>query len=99
MHRKSRPTRPSTGSASGAGVVQNVRIFKSGNSLAIRIPGGIAKQLDLREGTSMEIGIDEDAVRLRRVRTIPTLQELVDSIDPDNVHEEQFPNLVGRERW
>jgi hypothetical protein len=47
----------------------------------------------------MEMGVDDGRLWLRRVRGLPTLQELVDSIDPDNVHEEQFPNLIGRERW
>jgi antitoxin component of MazEF toxin-antitoxin module len=79
--------------------VQRVRVFKSGNSLAIRIPGGMAKQLELLEGTTMEIGVDRDQLWLKRVSTLPTLQELVDSIDPEDVHPEQFPGLVGKERW
>jgi antitoxin MazE len=77
----------------------HARVFKSGNSLAVRIPGGMAKQLDLHEGTEMNIGIDDGRVWLQPVRCVPSLQELVDSIDPDNVHEEQFPDLTGRERW
>jgi antitoxin MazE len=75
------------------------RIFKSGNSLAVRIPGGIAKQLNLQEGTTMEIEVDDGRLSLRAVRQVPSLDELIDGITPENVHEEQIPNLTGRERW
>lgn len=75
------------------------RIFKSGNSLAVRIPGVIAKQLNLQEGTPMEIDVDEGRLSLRAVGHAPSLDELIDRITPDNVHEEQIPNLIGRERW
>ena len=75
------------------------RVFKSGNSLAVRIPGVIAKQLDLQEGTAMEIDLEEGGLSLRPVAAVPSLDELVDKITPENVHEEQLPNLIGRERW
>jgi antitoxin MazE len=82
----------------GSGKAQ-ARIFKSGNSLAVRIPGGIAKQLNLQEGTTMEIDVDDGGMSLRAVRHVPSLDQLIDGITPENVHEEQIPNLVGRERW
>ena len=34
-----------------------VQIGKWGNSLAVRIPGGYAKDLDLREGMNLEVAV------------------------------------------
>jgi antitoxin MazE len=78
---------------------RQARVFRSGNSLAIRIPGGMAKQLDLQEGTEMDIEIEDGRLSLRPAGTPPSLDDLVDRITADNVHAEQIPNLVGRERW
>jgi hypothetical protein len=32
-------------------------------------------------------------------KQLPSLDELIDGITPENVHEEQIPNLIGRELW
>lgn len=65
----------------------------------MRIPGGMAKQLELQEGTEMEIDIEDGRLTLRPAGMPPCIDELVDRITPENVHEEQIPTLIGRERW
>ena len=65
MHRSRRP-RPLPSTGAKRDVVQTARVFKSGNSLAVRIPGGIAKQLDIREGIGMEISLDDGRIRKRQ---------------------------------
>ena len=47
----------------------------------------------------MRIEIEDGAVSLRAADAQPSLDELVDNITAENVHEEQISNLIGRERW
>jgi antitoxin MazE len=43
-----------------------LKVQKWGNSLAIRIPSGVAKDAHLREGTSIDVSADEAQIVLRR---------------------------------
>jgi len=74
-------------------------VLKWGNSLAVRIPKVIAKDARLKEGDAVElVASEEGRVELRRVSRVPTLQELVAKITPENRHGETATgNAVGRE--
>jgi len=74
------------------------RVFKTGNSLAVRIPNAIAKRLALSAGTPVDIAVANGAMRVAR-STAPRLDDLVERITPHNVHGEQFDELAPRERW
>lgn len=91
MHMPKGPSR-SLGS-----IAQDARVFRAGNSLAIRIPSAMAKSLALQEGSSVEITIDDGNIVIRKGIS-QDLQLLLDRITPDNVHDEQVRNSVGRER-
>ncbi len=65
-----------------------VRVVKWGNSLAVRIPKTVAKQVHLHEGDSVLIEVAEGRIKLRPVTGIPTLEELVAQITPENRHGE-----------
>jgi len=75
------------------------QMAKWGNSLAIRIPKAVAEKARLREGDSVEIRADKGRIELRRTEKIPTLEELVAQITPENRHPEvDWGPDVGREK-
>jgi antitoxin component of MazEF toxin-antitoxin module len=77
----------------------DARVFKSGNSLAVRIPSVIAKYCQLEEGAALEVAAEDGMIYLRKVPS-KTLEELVDAISPDDVYPELFDGPpAGAERW
>jgi len=64
------------------------QIAKWGNSLAVRIPKTVAEQARLQEGDSILIEAMDGHVELRPAERIPTLEELVAQITPENRHKE-----------
>jgi antitoxin MazE len=54
-----------------------VRIARWGNSLAVRLPKGIAEDLGLTEGQPVDIAVDNGAVSLRPRRGQVRLSELI----------------------
>ncbi len=79
-----------------------LKVRKWGNSLAIRIPGTLATQAHLAEGSAMEISSENGNIILRKVELEPeySLRELCDRITPENKHDEAgWNNAVGLERF
>jgi antitoxin MazE len=71
------------------------QVVKWGNSLAVRIPKAVAEEAHVQEGDSIVIEATEGAIELRRAERIPTLEELVAQITPEN----RYPETDwGRER-
>jgi antitoxin MazE len=66
----------------------NAQVAKWGNSLAVRIPKAVAEQARMQEGDSIVIEALKGRIELRPAETIPTLEELVARITPENRHEE-----------
>jgi antitoxin MazE len=64
------------------------QLAKWGNSLAVRIPKDVAEQVRLREGDSIVIEALDGHIELRPAERIPTLEELVARITPENRHKE-----------
>lgn len=64
------------------------QLAKWGNSLAVRIPKAVAEQVCLQEGDSIVIEALEGRIELRPAERIPTLEELVAQITPENRHKE-----------
>jgi antitoxin MazE len=80
-------------------VAHDARVFKSGNSLAIRLPAAIAKSCGLEDGSQLEIAADNGLICLRKA-PLRTLEDLVDAITPENVHSEILDGPpIGAERW
>jgi antitoxin MazE len=75
------------------------QILKWGNSLAVRIPKPVADEAQLKMGDRIEIDVTgHGSVRLHRIGKIPTLDELVSQITPEN----RYPEIsagpeVGKE--
>lgn len=78
------------------------QIKKWGNSIALRIPQLVAKELNFTPETQVELEVENNELRIRlKTRQAKyTLEELVAGITEDNIHEEiDFGPPVGREVW
>jgi antitoxin MazE len=64
------------------------QVVKWGNSLAVRIPKAIAEHARLREGDPIVIESLNGRVELRPAEQVPTLEELVAQIRPENRYPE-----------
>lgn len=78
--------------------LQHARIFKAGNSLAIRIPSAIAKQCELEDGAAVEMAVDHGMIVVRKAPS-RDLTALIERITPQNLHAPQFTDETGAERW
>ena len=78
----------------------NTQIGKWGNSLAVRIPGAFAKELELEEGMELEIQRVDGGLMLRPRHREVSLEELLAKIKPENLHgETDWGPPVGGEAW
>lgn len=76
------------------------QIGKWGNSLAVRIPGTYAKELQLAEGAEVEVTRVRGGLLLRMPKHEYTLDELLAQITPENLHgETEWGPPQGREAW
>jgi antitoxin MazE len=79
------------------GTVQTT-ITKWGNSLALRIPAAIIKDLGIFEGVEVQLTIEGGRLIIERPRY--TLEELLSGITPENIHSEiTTGDPVGHEEW
>lgn len=73
-------------------------VQKWGNSLAIRIPRTLASQLDVTDGSSVELHVRENELVVRPVEKRLSLNELLKNCKPSQLHgETDFGPDVGRE--
>lgn len=79
-------------------VMQDTRVFKAGNSLAIRIPSAIAKRIALEDGATVEMAVEHGMIYVRKAPS-RALVDLIERITPQNVHEPLFDEPTGAERW
>ncbi|ASC70115.1 Antitoxin MazE [Halomicronema hongdechloris C2206] len=76
-------------------------VTKWGNSLALRIPQHIAKEIQLTEGAEVDLAvIDGNLVIKPRPRRRYSLEELIAAITPETLHSEVETGVaVGNEAW
>jgi antitoxin MazE len=76
-------------------------VAKWGNSLAVRIPQGLAKEARIGEGDSLTMALQDDGtIVLRSNRRRYKLEELVSGITAKNRHREtEWGRPVGEESW
>jgi antitoxin MazE len=72
-----------------------------GNSLAIRIPSRVARDLGLTSDSQIEITSDGSSATIKREKNPRiSLEELVKGITPENIHGEvDWGEPVGNEIW
>ncbi|MBX9770173.1 MAG: AbrB/MazE/SpoVT family DNA-binding domain-containing protein [Candidatus Obscuribacterales bacterium] len=75
------------------------RITKWGNSLGLRIPLALAKQLGISDGQAIELSLEKGRLVIERAKPY-SLKELVSKITPENLHDEiPTGKRRGREEW
>jgi antitoxin MazE len=78
----------------------NIQVGKWGNSLAVRIPGTYAKELDLEEGAEVEVTRVDGGLLLRPRKHAYKLEDLLAQIKPETIHgETDWGPAVGGEAW
>jgi antitoxin MazE len=71
-------------------------IQKWGNSLGVRIPSLMAKDLALKNGSSVEI-LEEDNRIIIQASRKKSLQDVLALVTDENIHDEQFSTSAGKE--
>ncbi|MEG3904588.1 AbrB/MazE/SpoVT family DNA-binding domain-containing protein [Microcoleus sp. B4-C5] len=76
-------------------------IAKWGNSLAIRIPQNLAKEINLAEGSEVKLVLIDGKLTIEPiVRRRYSLEDLIEAMTPENLHNEIDTGVaVGNEVW
>ena len=76
-------------------------VAKWGNSLAVRIPQNLAKEIHLAEGVEIDLVVVDGYLVIKpRRRKRYSLDELIKGITPENLHGEIGSGIaVGNEVW
>ncbi len=73
-------------------------IQKWGNSLALRIPQAVARQIHVKEGDTVELSVGAGSLTIKPAVEHPTLDELLAAVSPENLHEStDWGSDLGRE--
>ncbi|SDC60294.1 antitoxin MazE [Pelagirhabdus alkalitolerans] len=76
----------------------NTEVKKWGNSLAIRIPQQIAKELNIDIGTEIDMTLHDDELTIKVKQQDETLEDLIAQITTENQHDPvDFGQPSGRE--
>ena len=77
-----------------------ISVKKWGNSLAIRIPSEYAKDINIKDGTAVDLIKSEDKLVIKPKRQRIKLNDLLSKISSENIHEEiNSGDKVGNEIW
>jgi len=77
-----------------------VQIQKWGNSLAIRIPKSFAKEVNIGQGSLVDLSTNEGKIIAKPIENEYSLQDLLKEITDENIHKEvETGNAVGKEMW
>ena len=84
-----------------SGGCMQTRIQKWGNSLALRIPRSFAAELQVEEGSVVDVSVENGSLRVRAVRARRYfLRELLKGVSKRNLHSEvETGAAIGRESW
>ena len=78
----------------------HARIAKWGNSLGVRIPKSVAKEVGFDEGSTVEVKVSGRNLVLAPAHRDYSLNELIEGITPKNRHgETDWGAPVGNETW
>jgi antitoxin MazE len=73
-------------------------IQKWGNSLAVRIPSAVARQIRVENGDAVELRVESGTLTIRATRPRYQLADLVKGMDSSNNHDEvDWGKAEGRE--
>lgn len=75
------------------------KIQRWGNSLAVRIPKAFATEVGIKEGSSLDLAIENGDLVLTPRRS-PDLRAMLDAITDENLHAEvEWGSAEGSEVW
>ncbi|MEM6754406.1 MAG: growth regulator [Cyanobacteria bacterium P01_C01_bin.38] len=69
------------------------QIKKWGNSLGLIVPSSIVNDLKLEVNTNILVSIEGDRLIIEQDKTLPTLDEILDSIPEDYRHPEDLQDF------
>jgi len=76
------------------------QVSRWGNSLGVRLPKAVAGEVQLGEGDTVQLSVDNGAIVIRPSRRRYSLDELVGRITPKNRHDESdWGGPLGDEAW
>ncbi len=76
------------------------RIARWGNSLALRLPKTLIAELGFSEDSVVEFTVVDGQLLVRSAAQVPTLEQLVAGITPENRHQEMdWGPAQGAEFW
>jgi len=76
------------------------QVSKWGNSLAVRLPHAVVKEMKLEEGTVLEVKSAKAGVVLSKTQRRYVLTDLLKQVTAENRHgEDDWGQAVGREVW
>lgn len=73
------------------------QIRKWGNSLGLIVPSSIVNDLKLKANTNILVSLEGDRVIVEQDKTLPTLDEILDSIPEDYGHPEDLKDFLQSE--
>ena len=76
------------------------KIQKWGNSLALRLPMVLAKELALHEGSEVNLSLEDEKLVIEPAKPVEyRLEEMLSLVNEDNLHGEySYDRPVGREQ-
>ena len=79
----------------------HTKIQKWGNSLGLRIPRSYAEEAQVKEGSTVDVSVENGCIRIRPLRARKyLLSDLLKGISRKNLHPEiATGDAVGREAW
>ena len=76
------------------------QLSKWGNSLGLRLPKSVAREVQLDEGDTVQLSVHNGTIVIRPSRPHYSLDELVSRITPKNRHDESdWGGKLGNEVW
>ncbi len=76
------------------------RVSRWGNSLAIRIPSSVRHEIQLEEGSAVELVVEGGRLLVSPIVTTYRLNDLIAGIDDTNRHAEtDWGEPAGNEAW
>jgi len=77
-----------------------VQIQKWGNSLAIRIPKSFAQQININQGSYLDLSTIDGKLVAEPIEEEYSLQKLLNNVTSENIHKEiETGKPVGKEIW
>ncbi len=73
------------------------QIRKWGNSLGLIVPSSIVNDLKLEANTNILVSLEGDRLIIEQDKTLPTLDEILDSIPEDYRHPEDLQDFLQSE--